>query len=306
MKKLSIIIVNRDAGFKLENCIRSVSGSDYDDNNIEIIVVDNMSSDGSLQLIENISPLVKIIKNNKNYGFGKACNIALKETFSEYVLMLNPDVILMPDTLRKCIEFMDKNKDIDVLGIKNLNLNGNIAKSCSRFPKTRNFIYDMTGLSKLFPRLFKPATIMTDLDHKESRFVDQVIGAFMLIRLSRLEITGFFDERFFMYYEDLDLSKRIKKSGGKIYYNSEISIIHEGGGTTANILAKRLFYSNQSRIKYCKKYNEEFSLSLIILISVLVEPFVRLLSLIIKLNFKEIPQTIHAYYLYYRWLLVKK
>lgn len=306
MKKLSVIVVNWNAGQRLVNCINSVLKSAFDHGNLEIFVVDNNSFDHSIELIENISTILKVIRNNKNCGFGKACNKGLKESCSEYTLILNPDVILMPDTLIKCVNFLDLNKDIDVLGVKNFDLNGRIAKSCARFPDTLHFIYDMIGLSKLFPRLFRPATIMHDWDHSTSRFVDHVVGAFMLIRFSRLEITGFFDERFFMYLEDLDLSKRIINSGGKIFYNSEISIIHEGGGISVNVPTKRLFYSLQSRIIYCKKYKKEFSISLILFFSVLIEPVIRILSLIISLRFKGVKHTLGAYYFYYRWLLLKR
>lgn len=306
MRKLAIIIVNWNAGQKLINCVRSVLGSDYDKNQLEVIVVDNFSSDGSIKNIEDLFNEIKIIKNDSNYGFGKACNIGIKESRAEYVLMLNPDVILNKDTLRRSIEYLDNNEEIDVLGVKNFDLEGNIAKSCARFPDTLHFIYDMTGLSKIFPKIFKPATIMHDWDHKESKFVDHVVGAYMMIRFSSLKITGIFDERFFMYLEDLDLSKRIYNNGGKIYYNSEISLIHEGGGISVNIKGKRLFYSFQSRIIYCQKYREEFSLSLIILVSVLIEPIVRILSLLMRLKFQEIYHTLYAYYLYYRWLIIKK
>ena len=110
------------------------------------------------------------------------------------------------------------------------------------------------GLSKIAPKIFHPGVLMTDWDHKESRKVDQVMGAFMFMRNSIFEKLGYFDERFFVYYEELDFSKRLAQLGGTSFYNSDIKAIHIGGGTTNNVKTFRLFLNLSSRLQYAKKH----------------------------------------------------
>jgi GT2 family glycosyltransferase len=230
-------------------------------------------------------------------------NPVATEILSKYILLLNPDVILFENSLSDSINFLNKNLELSVLGVKNLNQNNNIVASCARFPNTLRFIYDMLGLSKLAPKIFKPATIMNDWNHINSKMVNHVIGAYMMIRASVLDNIGYFDSRFFLYLEDLDLSKRVIDHGGKIFYCSDIAIIHEGGGTTKFIKAERLFYSLQSRIIYCNKYFNKISTFLLIILSLIIEPISRLGFLILKTEFKEIPNLFKAYKKYLYWIL---
>jgi GT2 family glycosyltransferase len=303
---LNIVIVNWNGGDTLKKCLIAVFNSSLDKELYNVFVVDNNSSDNSLDIIDGLSTNLTIIKNKTNIGFGSACNIVLKNYPSEFVLILNPDVFVNKDSLDESLTFMKNRTDIDILGVKNFNTSDQVSASCARFPSVGRYINDILGLSKVAPGIFRPGTIMSDWDHLDSRMVDHVIGAYMMIRYSILKESGLFDEDFFLYMEDVDLTYRIHKSGGLCYYNSEISVIHEGGGTTKGIRATSLSYSLQSRIIYCKKHFKLLSTLLIIILSSVIEPFIRIIKLCLSLNFKDFFPLISAYRKYYKWLITEK
>lgn len=279
---LDIIIVNWNAGDLLLNCVKSVLNSGLIDESYNIYIVDNNSSDNSLVLVENRSSNVHIVHSKENLGFGKACNKGVKIGNSKYLLFLNPDTMLEKSTIKDAVNFLEKNSDITVLGCKHYDEKGNIKPSCSRFPTFRNSLNDIFGLSKILPKLFKPATLMTDWDHMESKFVDQVMGAFFLIRRTDFEKVKGFDEQFFVYYEDSDLARRIINNGGSVFYNSEISIFHKGMGTTNKIKDKRLFYFLNSQLKYHRKYFKPYQRILLVVLIHLVEFPLRFLQTLVK------------------------
>lgn len=302
MNRLNIIVVNWNAGQLLYHCLASVFNSNLEKSLYHVYVVDNNSSDNSLTLIEGLSENLTIIKNKDNVGFGNACNYILERYSSEFVLLLNPDVSLPEETLKDSLVFMCKNPHIDVLGVKNYNLNNVVVPSCARFPSPGRYFNDILGLSKILPGIFKPATIMTDWDHLNSAEVDHVIGAYMMIRSSILDKSGLFDPDFFLYLEDLDLSKRIKSSGGIIYYNSNIFIIHEGGGVTKSVKSNQLFFSLQSRIIYSQKYFSKLSVIMIIVLSCSIEPLTRSFFLLLKGNFNSFSDLFKGYRKYFKWI----
>lgn len=304
MPSLNIIVVNWNAGETLYTCLQKVFNSSLEKSRYNVFVVDNNSSDNSINMIEGLSTNLTIIKNKLNVGFGAACNIVMKNFPSDFVLLLNPDVFLNNDTLYKSLDFIENHLEIDVLGVMNYDIHNRVAASCARFPSTGRLINDIIGLSKIAPKLFKPGTIMTDWNHLESRDVDHVIGAYMMIRYSTIKKIGFFDKDYFLYMEDVDLSYRIKKAGGRIFYNSDINIIHEGGGTTKNIKATSLYYSLQSRIIFCKKYFNPLSTFLVVLLSSTIEPLVRIFKLCITFHFQDIFFVCKAYWKYCKWLIL--
>lgn len=256
MTDVSIVIVNWNAGKLLNECVESILKYGVENVN-EIVIIDNFSSDdsiSSLKIKPKIKPKIKLIENTENLGFAKACNIGFKSSKSEFVLLLNPDTQIKKDTLLLCTKFLSERPDVDILGCRHVDEEGKTRVSCARFPTVKSFFNDILGLSKVFPKFFHPATLMTDWDHSTSREVDQVIGAFMFMKRSIFERYGFFDERFFVYYEELDYCLRTKKAGGKVFYNADITIYHKGCGTTSNFKAFALFLSLRSRLKYIKKH----------------------------------------------------
>lgn len=295
---IDIVIVNWNAGDLLRNCIQSI----IECRNIEIVqtifIVDNHSRDESLSFI-NPHEKIEIIENPGNYGFARACNQAFEKCSSKYVLLLNPDTILYPETLEKCESFMNDNLDIDILGCQLLDEKENISLSCARFPTPLRYFYDATGLSKLSPHIFTPAILMSDWDHKSDRIVDQVMGAFMFMRRNVFDKIGYFDERFFVYLEELDFSKRLAEFGGKSYYNSSIKAIHFGEGTTSNVKAFRLFLNLKSRFKYSKKHFSKLGHIFLVVTTITIEPIAKSAYFLFSGRTKEIKEMIKGYKMLY-------
>jgi GT2 family glycosyltransferase len=247
--------------------------------------------------LDRIKPNIKIeiIQNKRNQGFAKASNQGFKLSKAPYILLLNPDTQLLDSTLKDCVAFMEENHDIDILGCRLLNDKGEITPSCARFPSPGKLFIDSIGLSKVLPSVFNPAILMTNWDHKTSRFVDQVMGSFMFMRYSIFEKTGFFDERFFVYYEDLDFSKRLSAAGGKSFFNTHISAIHSGKGTTEAVKPFRLFLNLRSRLQYAKKHFTVSGYLLVWLGTYFIEPFSRVSFLFFNGKSSEINSVFKGY-----------
>lgn len=283
-----IVIVNWNSGHFLERCVSSIFTGSNEKFADRIIVIDNNSSDGSALFINKVDK-VTLICNKKNHGFAKACNQGFKLCTSKYILLLNPDAFLLEDTLKDGAEFLETNKDVDIMGCQLFDDKGHISPSCSRFPTPLHIFFDALGLSKIAPKIFTPATVMTDWDHAESRFTDQVMGAFMLIRNNVFDKLGYFDERFFVYYEEVDFCKRLSIMNGKIFYNTSVRAIHSGEGTTSKVKAYRLFLSLRSRLLYAKKYFSTPGYIVVWISTLFIEPFARSIFLLLKLEPGEIP-----------------
>lgn len=283
-----IVIVNWNSGHFLEKCISSVFTGSNEKFVNRIIVIDNNSSDGSALFLNNLNR-VTLISNKENAGFAKACNQGFKLCTSKYILLLNPDAVLLNDTLKEGVEFLENKKDVDIMGCQLIDDKGHVSPSCSRFPTPLHIFFDASGLSKIAPGIFTPATVMTDWDHAESRFVDQVMGAFMLIRNDVFKKLGYFDERFFVYYEEVDFCKRLSAINGKTFYNTSVNAIHSGEGTTHKVKAYRLFLSLRSRLLYAKKHFTVPGYALVWVSTFFIEPFVRTIFLLLKLTPGEIP-----------------
>lgn len=231
---VSIIIVNYNVKDRVDACIDSIYKSNTTNLNIEIFFVDNNSIDGSYEHIKNKYPQVKCIKNDRNLGFSKANNIALKEAKGEYILILNPDTILEENTFVKLIQFIKTHDRVGAVSSKLILGNGRLDTACKRsFPTLTVALPRMLGLSKLFPRskIFGKYNLLY-LDENQTHEVDSICGAFMFIPKYVLDEVGFFDEDYFMYGEDIDLCYRIKKAGYKNYYFPEVTTIHLKGSST--------------------------------------------------------------------------
>lgn len=231
--RLSVIIVNYNVKHFLEQCLFSVFNS-LKSIPAEVFVVDNNSVDGSVQLIRDKFPQVKLIANRVNTGFSVANNQAIREAHGEYILLLNPDTVVQEDTFEKCLAFMDSHADAGGLGIRMLDGKGNFLPESKRgLPTPAVAFYKIFGLSRLFPRSKRFGQYhLSYLDKNASHEVDILSGAFMLLRRTALDKVGLLDETFFMYGEDIDLSYRITQAGFKNYYFAGSSIIHYKGEST--------------------------------------------------------------------------
>ena len=231
---ISVVIVNYNVKDLVDNCISSIHKANSGKYKIEVFLVDNNSIDGSVAHIRSKYPEVKIISNEKNVGFSIANNLALKQSSGEYILILNPDTVLEEGTFEKLISFLHKNPMTGAVTSKLILANGKLDSACRRsFPTPEVAIPRMLGLSKLFPKSsFFGKYNLTYLDENKTYEVDAICGAFMFIPMKVLNETGFFDEDYFMYGEDLDLCFRIKKKGYKIFYYPEVTTIHFKGEST--------------------------------------------------------------------------
>ena len=246
---LSVIIVNYNVKHFLEQCLYSVQKA-CEGIDAEIIVADNNSTDGSRAFLEPAFPAVKFLWNSNNAGFAKANNQALAMAKGDFILFLNPDTILAEDSIEKCVRFFEHNKTAGAVGIRMIDGTGKFLKESKRaFPSPLTSLYKLTGLTMLFPRSKTFAKYhLGHLSEKENHQVDVLAGAFMMIPKKVLDEIGNFDERFFMYGEDVDLSFRIQKAGYKNYYFSESTIIHFKGESTkrGSLNYVRLFYKAMS------------------------------------------------------------
>jgi len=247
--QLSVIIVNYNVKYFLEQCLYSVQKACLNID-AEIIVTDNNSTDGSREYLEQNFPSVNFIWNSNNTGFAKANNLALEKAKGDFILFLNPDTILSEDSIEKCLKFFEANKMAGAIGIHMIDGSGNFLKESKRaFPSPLTSLFKLSGLARLFPRSETFAKYhLGHLPEKESHEVDVLAGAFMMMPRKVLDEIGNFDERFFMYGEDVDLSYRIQKAGYKNYYFAESTIIHFKGESTkrGSLNYVRLFYKAMS------------------------------------------------------------
>ena len=246
---LSIIIVNYNVKYFLEQCLHSVRRS-MQNIDAEVIILDNQSTDGSIEYLAKRFPEVRFISNEQNLGFAKACNKGLNYVSGEYILFLNPDTLLAEDTLEKCIAFFEQNPAAGALGVQMIDGSGKFLKESKRaFPSPMTSLYKLFGLAKLFPHspVFS-RYYLGNLSRFKNHEVDVLAGAFMMIRKQVLDKTGAFDEAFFMYGEDIDLSYRIQNCGYKNYYLADTAIIHFKGESTkhASLNYVRMFYTAMS------------------------------------------------------------
>lgn len=253
--KLSIIIVNYNVKYFLEQCLYSVRKASKGIA-MEVIVVDNNSVDGSVEMLKDKFQDVILIENKKNTGFSVANNQGIEISTGEYVLLLNPDTVVQEDTFTKIIQFMDEHPDAGGLGVKMIDGKGNFLPESKRgLPTPMVAFFKIFGLAKLFPKskLFGRYHLGF-LNNDEIHEVDVLAGAFMLMRKTALDKVGLLDETFFMYGEDIDLSYRIQLGGFKNYYYPETSIIHYKGESTKKSSVNYVFVFYNAMIIFAKKH----------------------------------------------------
>lgn len=294
-KGIDIVIINYYSKSKIERLITSIINSSISIGLINIIIVNNSPDDDLKPLLENQN--ISIITNPVNKGFGYACNQAVPYLKHEFCLLLNPDTILFKDTLEKSIEYLEAHKDVTALGVKHYNEHNTVVPSCSRFPTVSSFFFDSILLSKISPQIFTPLFLMKDWNHLESRYVDQVMGAYIMVRKSFIEKFGLMDERYFVFLEDMDFCKKIWDNGGKVFYNADIALIHEGASSTEGVSDKKMAYLMEGKIKYCRKHFTKLKYFLALPCIVVIEPIIRLLVSIFT-DFKNCRLLFTAYALF--------
>lgn len=263
MLNLSIVIVNYKARGLLRLCLKSIFNNlkegaiDY-----KVVVVDNNSHDGSVEMVREEFPAVRLIPRETNSGYAKGVNTGIKSIEAQYYLILNPDTtIVQRGAISKMIDFMNNNPKVGLAGLKLINPNGTTQVSCCQFPKFFYPLYRRTALGKLPP--FKKAVrehLMLDWDHDETKQVPWVIGTGMIIRGDALKQVDLMDERFFMYFEDTDWCRRFWENNWQVYYIHDVEVVHYYSRDSAKVSGLIGIFSKQTRVhisswlKYFIKY----------------------------------------------------
>lgn len=233
--KISVIIVSFNASGLLKACLESLFAISTS-HDLEVVVVDNNSADDSVAMIRQTFPQVVLLENDWNAGFAAGVNQGYAASKGAYVFLFNPDARLRPGALDRAVDFMEKHPECGICGARLLNPEGGLEPSARRFPNAWYKFLTTSGLSTHFPssKIFGRGDYRY-FDHNSVLEVDWVPGTFSAIRRTMLEELGFFDERFFLYYEETDLCLRAKRAGWKIYFIPDVEVIHEGGGCSKTL-----------------------------------------------------------------------
>lgn len=253
MNNLTIIIVNYNSWIFLKDCLASIF-LQYKEEAPSVIVVDNNSDDDSPSLIKKEFPSVEVIANNKNLGYAKAVNLGIKICKTDFVLVLNPDIIIKDaDSIKKMLGYMAENKQIGILGGQLLNVDGSLQYSCRQFYNLRIILFKRTFLGKIF-RTSKLVDdfLMADWDHQTVREVDWLLGACMLVRKVAWEDVGLMDERFFLYFEDVDWCYRMKKKNWQVIYYPFAKFIHHHPQESSKKILPALYHIQSSLLFFTK------------------------------------------------------
>lgn len=291
------MIVNWNTGDFLRNCLGSISAACTDDFVLKrVVVVDNASGDGSAESLRFGDIPLAVIGNDVNRGFAAACNQGAAGTDADYLLFLNPDTRLRGESLCRPIRFMESpaHRRVGICGIRLIEDGGGIAASCARFPSLKGYISQMLHLSWIAPKRFA-GHFLSPGELTDSREVDQVIGAFFLIRRDLFTRLDGFDERFFVYYEETDLSLRAKQLGYVSYFLADTVAVHTGRVSTRQVSSRNLYYSLSSRIKYTRKHFRAWEVILLILLTFSAEFFARTAWAIAGSSIYKVRDIVSAY-----------
>jgi len=251
---ISIVIVNWNTQQITCDCLRSVyeqtSGLEY-----EVIVVDNHSSDGSVEAIGRGFPQVKLVVNTRNRGFAAANNQGIGVARGRYVLLLNSDTLILDQAIPKTVRFADQHPEAAVVGCRILNEDRTLQRTCFQFPSLLNMVLSSTYLYKLFPRNgFFGREEMTWWDHADIREVEVIKGCFMVVRKDAVARVGALDESYFMYCEETDWCYRFQKAGWKCLFFPDAQSIHLDGQSTRRIRPAMELQKKASILQFMRKH----------------------------------------------------
>ncbi|MBM3859269.1 MAG: glycosyltransferase family 2 protein [Verrucomicrobia bacterium] len=245
---LAIIIVSYNVRDRLRECLRRLDGR-------RIIVVDNASTDGAAEMVRAEFASAHLIANDVNRGFAAACNQGLRAGNEDFIFILNPDTVVEPAAIETLLDFMKRESHTGACAPRLINPDGTLQPSCRRFPTLPRLALDELGLGKLFPRSrYLGDYRMTWWPHNERREVDQAMGAALLLRRAALDVVGTFDERFFMYYEEVDLCLRLRQAGWKIMFVPDAVVTHHGGASARQSLGAMTLARYRSLFAFYRKH----------------------------------------------------
>lgn len=262
MVKVSTIIVNWNTRNILRDCLSSIFEQTQDIEH-EVIVVDNTSTDGSVEMIKSEFPSVTLIENKVNRGFAAANNQGIAIAKGQYLLLLNSDTVVLDNAIAKAFSFADSHPECGIVGCRVLNPDRTLQPTCFMFPSILNMLLSTSYLYKLFPKnKFFGRERMSWWDRSNVRNVDVVTGCFMLVRRKALEQIGSMDGRFFMYGEETDWCYRFKEAGWKVMYTPSAEIIHLGGQSSKKVMEQMSLELRGSILQFMKKHQPRWEYAL--------------------------------------------
>ena len=253
---LSIIIVNWNVRDLLRECLRSIE-DEKGDLSLEIIVVDSASNDDSAAMVRSEFPSVHLIACTENVGFPRGNNIGLQEARGDYLLLLNPDTVIVDDALAVLVSYLQVNPDVGVVGPQLLNPDGSVQSSRRRFPTVTTGFFESTWLEGLASGILRRYYAL-DLPDDATADVDWLTGACIMGPRSTYEAVGGMDEGYFMYSEELDWCRRIKESGRRVVYYPAAQVIHHVGKSSEQAVTARHINFNRAKLRYFRKYHGRF------------------------------------------------
>lgn len=260
MYLFSIVIVTYNNQNEIGRCLDSVL-SHTENQSTQIVIVDNHSSDLTVGLIKeeygDTKPPILLIDNPSNWGFTKALNQGLRRCEGRYILVLNPDTEITTGCLDELQAALERDGQAAVVAPQLLNPDGSVQASCRRFPRYRDVLFELSGLSYLFPgtRLFG-GWKMGDFDHLVQRYVEQPQGACLFFKKERLDDVGLWDEQFPMFFSDVDWCHRVRDLGWKILFFPGAHVFHDKGKSVMRNRAQMIWTSHHSFYRYFRKYNK--------------------------------------------------
>jgi GT2 family glycosyltransferase len=250
---IDVCLVSYRCPDELHLCLRACEASSVADQ-LNLVVVDNDSRDGTVELVRRLHPRVRVVANTRNVGFATGCNQAIALGSASYVLLLNPDTVAAPDAFERLARFLDRHPTAAVAAPQLLNEDGSLQKSAYRFPTVRSSLADYSTLSALFPKC--PLLLgaqMHEWAHDGTRKVDWATGACLLFRRSALEEVGGLDGQYFIFAEEMDLCLRLRRAGWAVWYCPEAKIRHKVGASTSHRPTAMVLQSHRSTFRFFRK-----------------------------------------------------
>jgi N-acetylglucosaminyl-diphospho-decaprenol L-rhamnosyltransferase len=291
---VDVIIVNRNSGSLLRECLESIVTAKWEHVDLSrVVVLDDQSTDTSCDGVESMPLPLSLIRNSTYSGYGASCNRGAADSQADYLLFLNADARLFEDTVEVSVRFMESpgGSGVGICGVQLVDEAKSVSRTCARFPRARDFIGKSFGLEKV---LHLRGMFMTEWDHQETREVDHVMGAFSLIRRAVFTELGGFDERFFVYLEDLDLSLRAAQRGWRTVYLAQAQAYHRGGATSKQVPATSLFFALRSRLQYSYKHFNWLPATAVLGAALVVEPLTRIVWAATRGSLTEVAGTLSA------------
>ncbi len=254
--RLSVCIVNWNTRDYLRECLNALFQFPPNGTEMEVIVVDNAGDDGSAAMVASEFPSVVLIANADNRGYAEGNNQALTRATGKYLLLLNPDVVVHPESLTRAVQFMQTHPAAGALGCRLVGRDGETQRSVRGFPDPGPVLWEFVGLSRLFPRspIFG-AYRMTYFDYDRTAQVDQPMGSFLLIPRRALDAVGLMDPQFPIFFNEVDWCWRAKREHGfPIYYTPDVIVTHYGGSSTRQVKAAMVRESHRSLLRFYDKH----------------------------------------------------